>query len=45
MKTKNKIIGDWGAWSTGNKQTAAGQRKVGIKARARRSDAGKKRKP
>lgn len=45
MKTKSKIIGDWGAWGAANKQSAASLRKVGIKARARRSDAGKKRKP
>lgn len=45
MATKNKIIKEWGAWSAGNKQTAATQRRVGIKARAQRSDAGKRRKP
>lgn len=45
MATKNKIINAWGAWQAANKQTAANQRKHGIKARAQRSDAGKKRKP
>lgn len=45
MATKNKIINAWGAWQAGNKKSAADQRRVGIKARAQRSDAGKKRKP
>lgn len=42
---KNKIINAWGAWGAANKKTAADQRRAGIKARAQRSDAGKKRKP
>jgi len=45
MKTKSKIVNGYGAWSAGNKQLAASQRSVGIKARAQRKDAGKKRKP
>jgi len=45
MATKNKIIKEWGAWSAANKSSAARQRTFGIKARAQRSDAGKKRKP
>lgn len=44
MPTKNKIIKEWGGWSAANKQMAAQQRKFGVKARAQRSDAGKKRK-
>ena len=43
--TKNKIIKEWGVWSTANKQQAARLRQGGFKARAQRSDAGKKRKP
>lgn len=42
---KNKIVNGYGAWSAANKKLAADQRRVGIKARAQRSDAGKKRKP
>jgi hypothetical protein len=45
MATKNKIIKEWGAWGAGNKKSAANLRAHGIKARAVRSDAGKKRKP
>jgi hypothetical protein len=43
--TKNKIIKEWGAWGAANKKSAANLRAHGIKARAVRSDAGKKRKP
>jgi len=42
--TKNKIIKEW-SYSPFNKQSAARQRQFGVKARAQRSDAGKKRKP
>jgi hypothetical protein len=43
--TKNKIVKGWGAWGAGNKASAATLRKAGVRARAVRSDAGKKRKP
>ena len=43
--TKKKIVKGWGAWSGGNKSSAANLRAHGIKSRAVRSDAGKKRKP
>lgn len=45
MATKNKIIKEWGTWSAANKKSAANLRNHGVKARAQRSDAGKKRKP
>lgn len=45
MATKNKIIKEWGSNSPFNKTSAQRLRAHGIKARAQRSDAGKKRKP
>lgn len=45
MTTKNKIVKGWGAWGAANKRSAANLRAHGVKARAVRSDAGKKRKP
>jgi len=43
--TKNKIVKGWGAWGAANKKLASTLRSCGVKARAVRSDAGKKRKP
>lgn len=45
MAVKNKIIKEWGGWGAANKKAAANLRSHGVKARAQRSDAGKKRKP
>jgi len=43
MATKTILIKEWGS-STANKKAAKNLRKGGIKARAKRSDTGKKRK-